>query len=398
MKPDQWHFSRPELAAGYLNLFGLGLSSARTLFARRRMGKTEFLLKDLIPATIAAGYLSAYVNLWDDDEEPAGALVGALYGAIEPNWWGRLARHARSPVKKIRATGKIPVFGEASFEAELSAEDKKYVGTLLSDALKAFDSQPKPLLLIIDEAQVLAAAVHSNFAHALRAGLDVRKDRLKVIFAGSSESTLRTMFGRSSEPFFNWAPLEPFPLLGRDFVEFMVKKVNTIAKHQLSIKHALVAFDQLNSTPEFFRRFLERHLTYPFDGPEAALQFTKEHVFNNEQFKRQWTGLLPADRALLGMMADGMVSDFHGQAAREELGTLLGLPKAPPMNTPAHSLRRLQAGNIVTKLAHGEYRFEDEAFAQWIIEVRYDNDVTRDSCKSSKSSTSRATSEPSRER
>ena len=78
--------------------------------------------------------------------------------------------------------------------------------------------------------------------------------------------------------------------------------------------------------------------------------------------------MLPADRALLGMMAEGMVSDFHSQAAREQLGTLLGLPKAPPMNTPAHSLRRLQADNIVTKLAHGEYRFEDEAFAQWIRE------------------------------
>lgn len=91
-------------------------------------------------------------------------------------------------------------------------------------------------------------------------------------------------------------------------------------------------------------------------------------MFNNEQFKRQWTGLLPADRALLHMMADGMVSDFHGQATREQLGTLLGLPKAPPMNTPAHSLRRLQAGNIVTKLAHGEYRFEDEAFGQRIRE------------------------------
>src|SRR5471032_2213660 len=124
MKPDLWHFSRPELAAGYLNLFGLGLSSARTLFARRRMGKTEFLLKDLIPAATAGGYLSAYVNLWDDDEEPAGAPVGALYSAIEPNWWGRLARHARSPVKKLKATGKIPAFGEASFEAEL---DRKSV-------------------------------------------------------------------------------------------------------------------------------------------------------------------------------------------------------------------------------------------------------------------------------
>lgn len=368
MKPDQWHFSRPELAAGYLGLFGLGLSSARTLFARRRMGKTEFLIKDLIPAAKQAGYLTAYVNLWDDDEEPAGALVGALYGAIEPNWWAKLARKANSPVRKLKASGKIPVFGEASVEAEMTADDKKFVGTLLSDALKAFDSQTKPLLLIIDEAQILAAAAHSNFAHALRAGLDVRKDRLKVIFAGSSESTLRTMFGRSSEPFFNWAPLEPFPLLGRDFIQFMVKKVNTITKHQLSMKHAVAAFDQLNNTPEFFRRFLERHLTYPFDGPEAALEFTKEHVFNSDQFRRQWTGLLPADRALLGMMADGKVSDFHGQAAREQLAALLGLPEAPPVNMPAHSLRRLQADNIVTKLAHGEYRFEDEAFAQWIRE------------------------------
>lgn len=80
--------------------------------------------------------------------------------------------------------------------------------------------------------------------------------------------------------------------------------------------------------------------------------------------------MLPAERALLGMMAEGMVSDFHGQSARAQLGILLGLPKAPPMNTPAHSLRRLQADNIVTKLAHGEYRFEDEAFAQWIREQR----------------------------
>ena len=368
MQTDQWHFARPKLAAGYLQLFGLGLSSARTLFARRRMGKTEFLLKDLVPAACATGYLCAYVNLWDDDDEPAGALVGALYAAIEPNWWTKLARHAKRPLKRIKATGKISAFGEASVEAEMSEEDKQFVGTLLSEALKAFDAQPRPMLLIIDEAQVLAAATHSNFAHALRAGLDVRKDRLKVIFAGSSESTLRTMFGRSSEPFFNWAPLEPFPLLGRDFLEFMVEKVNTIATHQLSVKHAVKAFEQLNSTPEFFRRFLERHLTYPFDGPDAALQFTKEHVFNSDQFKRQWICLLPADRALLGMMAQGMVTDFHGQAAREQLGKLLGLPKAPPMNTPAHSLRRLQADNIVTKLAHGEYRFEDEAFSQWIRE------------------------------
>jgi hypothetical protein len=38
------------------------------------------------------------------------------------------------------------------------------------------------------------------------------------------------------------------------------------------------------------------------------------------------------------------------------------------MNAPAHSLRRLQAASILTKMAHGEYPFEDDAFAQWIRE------------------------------
>jgi len=44
------------LANKYLDLFDLGLTSARSLFAKRRMGKTEFLKKDFIPAAEKAGY------------------------------------------------------------------------------------------------------------------------------------------------------------------------------------------------------------------------------------------------------------------------------------------------------------------------------------------------------
>jgi hypothetical protein len=42
MIKDPWHFARPELARAYLQSFELGLTSARGLFARRRMGKSEF--------------------------------------------------------------------------------------------------------------------------------------------------------------------------------------------------------------------------------------------------------------------------------------------------------------------------------------------------------------------
>ena len=47
-------------------------------------------------------------------------------------------------------------------------------------------------------------------SHSLRAGLDIRKQTIEVVFAGSSESSLRRMFGRATEPVCNWTPIEPF--------------------------------------------------------------------------------------------------------------------------------------------------------------------------------------------
>jgi hypothetical protein len=105
---------------------------------------------------------------------------------------------------------------------------------------------------VLDEAQVLAESAHTDLAHSLRASLDWRKQNIKVIFAGSSEATLRRMFGRSTEPFYNWSPLEPFELLGEEFVRAMVVKVNRLSRYPLTQKDALTAFASLKRTPEFF--------------------------------------------------------------------------------------------------------------------------------------------------
>jgi len=247
----------------------------------------------------------------------------------------------------------------------LADDEKPFSATHLKTVMRQFDKRHKNLILIIDEAQILANEEQSDFAHALRASLDIRKDRLKVIFAVSSETTLRQMFARSSEPFYNWAPLEPFELLGREFVEAMVQNVNNISKLPLSLAQATQAFEELNRTPEFFRRYLERYLIYPFDGPAAALKFTQAHVFNDGNFRKQWNDLLPADREILLMLSEG-VKDLHGRAARERLGKVLGLGKAADLSTPQHALRRLRASNTVVKLTHGDYRLEDDAFRDWI--------------------------------
>jgi hypothetical protein len=97
------------------------------------------------------------------------------------------------------------------------------------------------MLLVLDEVQVLADAAHSELAHSLRAGLNSRKRHIKVVFSGSSEPTLRRMFGRSTEPFYNWAPLEPFELLGEDFVKALVVKVNKLSRFTLKQAEALLS-------------------------------------------------------------------------------------------------------------------------------------------------------------
>jgi hypothetical protein len=358
---DPWHFERPELADAYLNAFDLKLSSARGLFARRRMGKTEFLQQDLLPAARERGYIVAYTNLWDNRAAPEAALVSALAEALAPQGVKGVLARLGQPVRKLKAGAKIPGAVEGSVEAEFASRDGKALA--LQEILRQLDHSRKTLLLVIDEAQVLARAAHSDFAHALRAALDIRKARVKVIFAGSSETTLREMFARASEPFYNWAALEPFPLLGEEFVHFTVKLMNSMARKPLTREQGMHAFTELHGTPEFFKRFIERYMLYQGQGPEAALAHTKASVFSDEHFLKQWSDLNPADQAVLMLIARGE-SDVHSAAGLARLSDLLG--KDATKNTAAHALRRLQAANAVTRLAFGEYRIEDEAFAEWI--------------------------------
>jgi hypothetical protein len=365
MTRDIWHFPRPKLAKAYIDSFQVGLTSARALFARRRMGKSEFLNEDLIPAAQKAGYLTAYVNLWDNQDDPGRALIGAIYVALEVKGWGRLVAGLNQPVKKIKASGKLGPLGEGSLEAEIDTAKTQVTASDLQVAMALLDKNKKPLLLVIDEAQVLAQDKNSNFTHGLRAALDVRKGQIKVIFAGSSESTLRRMFARPSEPFYNWAALEPFELLGRDFVEAMVEKVDAICRYPLPVAEALAVFVALNSTPEFFRRFLDRYLTHPLEGTAGAHAFMKSHIFNSHNFNDQWSSLTAADQTLLSMLAAG-TTDLYSKEALIHLGKTLGLPGAASKHTAQNALKRLSGMNLVTRMEYGKYQFEDEVFADWV--------------------------------
>jgi hypothetical protein len=361
---DPWHYPRPELAAKYLQIFDVGLTSACALFAKRRMGKSEFLEQDLMPAAREAQYLTVYLNLWDARSQPAPALLSALTRALVPTGFGRLARSLKRPLKNVKASAKLAGIAEGSLEAELGSADAA-AAPHLTELIRGFNKPNRRMLMILDEAQVLAQPMHSDLAHSLRASLDGRKQNIKVVFAGSSETTLRRMFGRSTEPFYNWAPLEPFELLGEDFVLAMVAQVNRLSKYPLADNDALAAFEALKRTPEFFRRYLSRYLAYADLGAKAALIDTEAHVFNDLNFVNVWHGLLPADRELLRLIVSG-VTDLFSESSRRRLGAALGLNETVAKNVPQKSLRRLQDAELVLRMAHGDYRLQDDAFAEWL--------------------------------
>jgi hypothetical protein len=252
---------------------------------------------------------------------------------------------------------------------DLSEKEKMAVPAIQA-ALHAADKSKKRLLLVIDEAQVLAAPEHKAVAHSLRAALDIRKPSVKVLFAGSSEAALREMFSRAAAPFYNWAPLEPFPLLGREFVVAMVQQLAKAAKHPLKLEDALTAFAALKETPEFFRWYIERYLMYQANGPEQALLYVRARVHDDTSYAKTWKELSRSDRAMLLLVARG-VQDLYGNPALRQLQQVLGSPDVTP-NAPRTSIRRLTSPKLqlMARVAHGTYRFEDSEFQTWVAARR----------------------------
>lgn len=213
---------------------------------------------------------------------------------------------------------------------------------------------------------MLADARHEPVEKALRALLDTRKDRIKVVFTGSSEGRLRRMFGVERKAFYNWAHVEPMPLLDEEFALELTRRANSLTTMPVTENQGLRVFDALHRVPELFRRFLAQYLASPFEGVEAAVEACRQSLYSEEGFARVWSRMGIADRLLLQLVAQEQ-RDLHGIAVREWLGHRMQLGRAASRSIPQNALRRLRDRQILIQVEPGMYRFEDEVFRDWIL-------------------------------
>jgi len=367
---DPWHYPRTELAERTFALIEQRLANALVLFGPRRIGKTEFLIRDLGPLAEKAGHRVVYASFWQSPLSPVATLLTALHeGLRKRGLAGQLQRLAEGFGPKLKIGAKLTGVGEAGAEIDLAG----LKGTPPSDMLLLIDQllgrlahKKKPTVLMLDEVQELAAeAANRPLVAALRTSLDKRRDGLAVVFTGSNRDALSAMFSDKQAPFFHFATSIELEPLGRPFVVHLLAAFQRATGEKLDLAVALAAFEALHRNPFFFRKLLELLLPETKRDIPAALARFRSGLVANLGYDRLWLSLNAIQRALAYTLARGAQMPFS-ETNRVEIGRLSGATP-PTIAQTQTALRRLMRLGIVTRMdGNVAYIFDDPELARWI--------------------------------
>jgi len=244
------------------------------------------------------------------------------------------------------------------------------------------------VVLIVDEAQhALNSENGVNAMFALKAARDHLNagpgpDGLRLVFTGSSRDKLANLVLKSRQPFYG-ASITPFPLLGRDFVEFVTQVWNTrlAATNQFSADDLEYAFTLVGRRPEMLNSLLaEVSLGLGEAGNLAELLRTG--ALNHQagvwsDYESAYNDLSPLQQAVLAVMGERILArqpftPFSEQTF-DAVNRKLELAGAEPnANTPnvQKALDVLREKDLVWKASRGEYALEDASMAQWLTHNR----------------------------
>jgi hypothetical protein len=362
-----WHFPRTELAQQYLQLLTAGPVAQTTIFAPRRTGKTAFLLRDLKPAAEAAGFIVAYADLWQTPN-PALSLLRALEEAAEPKGAAeRAMAFLKTPVKKMKAGVGA---GALTGEMELELADPKSASTevaLRIDQLVGELCARKRLLLLIDEAQGMAKNKEGlQLARSLRTALTKHLERTRVVFTGSSRTQLSHVFSNAHAPLYSAGyAIREFPLLGREFVEYLAGRFAASTGRTLDVDQAMATHLRFHSRPEALVHCIASMVFEPTLTLADAQALELARQAQEETHAGAWLGLDALQKQLVrSLAADPGYKPFSG-AALAMLRTQLGVDKLQTTHVQK-AMATLARLTIVNKTPRNTWEFENEHFRDWV--------------------------------
>lgn len=365
---DPWHYPRPKLANQYLQTLQVGLIKSLAIFAQRRMGKTEFLRKDLMPAAQQAGYTTIYVSLWETKDEPEAVLLEAIQQAAEGQGvLPAIRRTLGRPGSKIGLGAHAATVGAQASWQQGTAEEGDHLLSLRR-WMERLAEKKKPTLLLVDEIQSLADEKrYGALVAALRSALDKHSDKIKAVFTGSSSDGLQRMFQKERAPLFQFSQQIPFPQMDRGFVQHMLRAFANATQRQLDEEAAWQAFVELERVPEHFRTMMAAMVQTGSTNIEMALAQAKIAIREPADFPGRWRSLHPIDQAVLAILAAGWRP--YTKESRERIAQLLEVDQSGiTASAIQKSLKRMSTKGIIASSGNRGYQIEDRAFSTWIRE------------------------------
>lgn len=352
---DPLYYQRTSYAQALVSMLADGIVSAFTLFAPRRMGKTQFLLNDVKPAAEQAGFDVFYFSFMD-----AGIHTEVRFQQALLEFAQNLT--ASSKIKNWLATiQSLEVLGTSITRSTVHEHIS------VSEVIEELAQGKKPVLLLLDEVQELARIEGTaNLVRSLRTGLDIHRAKVKVIFTGSSTNGLRQMFNDNKAPFFQFAHAMDFPVLGKDFTDFLADIYEKRTGKILDKDAVYQWFARLEHIPLHMRTIIQNMILNPELSLDEAGNHQKQHLYDNPAYGDKWLTLKAMDQRILHNIAHGKQA-LYSEESRKALADSMGVDEVTVSQMQA-ALRRLQRDDLITKNSANQWAINHPDMEGWIKE------------------------------
>lgn len=364
---DIWHYPRSELASLIIDGMKNDLIDRSTIFAPRKSGKTEFILKDLLPLAEQQGMLVVYVDFWKNKPNPEQVFINAVVNAIskKKTWVNQV---------KDNVGFKFDA-GIDGFKVGIGSKNADQTLNL-DQIFTALETCKANILLLLDEVQHLATKPDDenfvNFTAALRSFMANRNDKkVKGVFTGSSQDALSNLFAATDAPFYDSAQTLPFKPLSEDFVDKCLSTFKRITNgKQLSRDDAIKVFINLNSKPgQFINLLKQMALNMVYNINKGSELFTPE-IMDAEisAFQNTIQKLSEREMTVLSHLITTECKNPFSQSNIEKLKQTLdsSASKSAIQNT----LDKLSSLDIIYKVSRGKWKFSDPAFIKYVVTAR----------------------------
>ena len=362
-----WHYSRADLAARYMDAFATGITGAISIFAPRRMGKTQFVLRDLAIEAEDRGYRVGYCSFWNLEDNPAKALNMALEEIETTSWKKRWNDYLNSATSEVSAS-----MAGASFKVKTEAQKVEEDDLVeIINKLRRLAKGRKKVLLICDEVQHLANNQYSSLVATLRTQFDQHQNKIHVVFTGSSRDGLQRLFRDRRTPMFHAAQQVDFPNLDSGFVKFMLEAFKEATKRSLNLSEAVRIFKKLDYNPALFHHLLRHMVIGGIWDIEEGFSHFHSLLDQEADYSMTFSQCKAIDQAVLAQLAKSDATALYSNDVRTEIANDVGVENVSTKSVQ-HALNRLRSDQLIFNIEHGRWIIEDPAFAKWIRNKKKD--------------------------